>query len=427
MLSLSHQNIPVVIIGGGIHGMSIAMRLIRDLEKRQISGAAALKHLVILDRDPQPLTAWLRKTQRQGMTFLRSPAVHHVGMDALGIVEYARNHDRTDELAPPYSQPSTDLFLDFCRHEINQQQIRSFYYHFDVANLRWDKGGSRFPFRIISQHNEGFRARCVILAMGSDDCSYMPPEFVHWRDRFPERIVHSRDFDLQAFGQRHEHATFPKEMQKVVIIGGGLTAGTLAKCLVEQGTQVVSIARNPLRIQQFDFQPSWLGPKAIKAFNNEPDWEKRYEVIQQARGKGSVTPDIAEALERYAITTKNFQRCIGAKVLHIKKMNRLNQLQLNTTQRVIDAVDLIVLATGYRFNLRKYAFLSNLIEQHQVATVRGLPLLDENLQLLPVENLFGSGVIAQLQLGPASGNIAGAALAYDRFQQKVLRATSAIQ
>ena len=175
------------------------------------------------------------------------------------------------------------------------------------------------------------------------------------------------------------------------------------------------------------FSPHGWGPKAIKAFNNEPNWEKRCEVIQQARGKGSVTPDIAEAVERHAITNKNFQRCIGAKILHIKKMNRLNQLQVNTTQRVIDAVDLIILATGYRFNLRKYAFLSNLIEQHQVATVRGLPLLDENLQLLPVEDLFGAGVIAQLQLGPASGNIAGAALAYDRFQQKVLRATSVIQ
>ncbi len=403
------------------------MRLIRDLEKRQISGPAAFKHLAILDCDPQPLTAWMRKSQKQGMTFLRSPAVHHVGMDALGIVDYARSHNRTDELAPPYSQPSTDLFLDFCRHEINQQQIHSFYYHFDVAKLRWDKGSGRFPFRIISRRNEGFRARCVILAMGSDDCPYIPPEFLRWRDQFPERLVHSLDFDVRAFGQRHGHAPILKEKQKVVIIGGGLTAGALAKCLVEQGTQVVSIVRNPLRIQQFDFQPLWLGPKAIKVFNNEPDWEKRCEVIQQARGKGSVTPDIAESLERHAITNKNFQRCIGAKILHIKKMNRMNQLQVNTTQRVIDAVDLIILATGYRFNLRKYAFLSNLIEQHQVATVRGLPLLDENLQLLPVEDLFGSGVIAQLQLGPASGNIAGAALAYDRFQQRVLRATSVIQ
>lgn len=361
------------------------------------------------------------------MTFLRSPAVHHVGMDSLGIVEYARSHDRTDELAPPYSQPSTGLFLDFCRREIGQQQICSLYHQFEVAKLRWDKGSGRFPFRIISERNEGFRAGCVILAVGSDDCPYIPPEFVRWREQFPERIVHSGDFDLHAFGQHCGHAPLSKEKQKVVIIGGGLTAGTLAKSLVERGTQVVSILRSPLKIQQFDFQPSWLGPKAIEAFNNEPDWEERCEVIEQARGAGSVTPEIAEALEKYATTKKNLLRCIGAKVLDISKMNRLNQLQVNTTQRVIDAVDLIILATGYRFDLRKYAFLSNLIEHNQVPTVRGLPLLDENLQLFPVENLFGSGVIAQLQLGPASGNIAGTALAYDRFQEKVLRATFGIQ
>ena len=48
------------------------------------------------------------------MKFLRSPAVHHITSDALGIVEYAERHNRTSELAPPYSQPSTQLFWDFC-------------------------------------------------------------------------------------------------------------------------------------------------------------------------------------------------------------------------------------------------------------------------------------------------------------------------
>ncbi len=426
MLNLSHQNIPVVIIGGGIHGVSIAQRLIRDFARHQIFGTEAVKYLAILDRYPHPLTAWQRKTQKQGMKFLRSPAVHHVGMDALGIVEHARIHQRTNELSPPYSQPSTSLFLDFCHQEIEQQRISSFYYQFDVAKLRWDKGSGRYPFRIISQRNEGFRARCVILAVGSDDCPFVPPEFVRWRNRFPERVLHSGDFDLQDFGQRRGHAPHSKETRKVVIIGGGLTAGTLAKSLVEQGAQVVSILRSPLKIQQFDFQPSWLGPKTIEAFNNEPDWEKRWEAIQQARGEGSVTPDIAETLEQYAVTNKKFQHCIGAEVLEIDKTSRLNQLQVTTTQRTIDAVDTIILATGYRFNLRKYAFLSNLIEQHDVTTVSGLPVLDEKLRLTPVESLFGSGVIAQLQLGPAAGNIAGAALAYDRFQESVMRAITVI-
>ena len=426
MLNLSHQNIPVAIIGGGIHGVSIAARLIRDFARHQIFGTEAVKYLAILDRYPHPLTAWQRKTQKQGMKSLRSPAVHHVGMDALGIVEHARIHQRSNELSSPYSQPSAGLFLDFCRREIEQQQIGSFYYQFDVAELRWDKGSGRYPFRIISQRNEGFRARCVILAVGSDDCPYIPPEFVRWRNRFPERILHSGEFNLQDVGQRRGHEPHSNETRKVVIIGGGLTAGTLTKSLVEQGTQVVSILRSPLKIQQFDFHPSWLGPKTIEAFNNEPDWENRWEAIQQARGEGSVTPDIAGVLEKYAATTSNFQRCIGAEVLDINKTSRLDRLQVNTSLGVIDAVDAIILATGYRFNLRKYAFLSNLIEQHGVTTVRGLPALDEKLQLTPVENLFGSGVVAQLQLGPAAGNIAGAALAYGRFQESVLRAISVI-
>ena len=50
----------------------------------------------------------------------------------------------------------------------------------------------------------------------------------------------------------------------------------------------------------------------------------------------------------------------------------------------------------------------------------GLPVLDTDLEFHPVKNLFGSGTVAQLQIGPASGNIAGASLAYERFRDRVL-------
>jgi len=446
MLNLSHQNIPIAIIGGGIHGVSLAMRILRDMP-------CAAKHLVILDRYPQPLTEWRRKTEGQGMAFLRSPAVHHISTDPLGVVEYARGRNRTDELAPPYSQPSADLFLDFCLHEIERQQIGQFYYQFDVATLRWDKGSGRFPFRVISQHNEGFRARCVILAVGSDDCPYIPPEFAPWRRRFPERILHSRDFDLRTLepvrkplplplpeAERGENSPFPVreggwgvrlQPQKVVLIGGGLTAGTLAKNLVEIGSQVVLMTRKPLKIQQFDFEPVWLGPKSLRDFTNEPDWEKRYEIIRRVRGEGSVTPEIADALTKYAMSPPpsssragrepSLVHYKGAKILHIDQPNQAGRLRIDTTQGAIENVDLVILATGYRFDLCRYPFLSELIERHNLPMLHGLPLLDESLQLRPVENLFASGVMAQLQLGPAGGNIAGAALAYERLRKKVLR------
>ncbi len=192
---LSHRNVPITIIGGGIHGVSIAIRLLRDIP-------VAAKCLAIVDRHPQPLTQWRSKTERQGMTFLRSPAVHHITPDALGIVEYAERHNRTNELAPPYSQPSTQLFWDFCESARAESGLQipstrnSVYYQFDVAKLRWDKGAGRFPFRLISTNSEGFRSSCVILAIGADDCAYVPPEFVQWQHQYPDQILHASQFTV---------------------------------------------------------------------------------------------------------------------------------------------------------------------------------------------------------------------------------------
>ena len=403
MKTLAHRNIPITIIGAGIHGVSIALRLLRETP-------TAAKQLAIVDRHPQPLTQWRDKTKRQGMTFLRSPAVHHISPDALGIVEYAERHNRMSELAPPYSQPSTQLFWDFCNAALTELTEHQVYYQFEVAKLRWDKGAGPFPFRLISTSNEGFRSRCIILAIGADDCAYVPPEFMQWQRQYPDRVIHASQFTVSK-----EFGTTPA---KIVIVGGGLTAGTLAKSLSERGHSVALIARKQLRTEQFDFPPVWLGPKALAEFASETDFQRRYDMIQQNRGEGSITPDIMETLinapniNLYPETCiRNIGTAVGCKPPQV--------LQIETTRGLISGVSHVILATGSRFNLRRYGFLKELVTQHQIPLVRGLPRLDDNLQLHPIQNLFCSGTIAQLQIGPASGNIAGANLAYERFREKL--------
>ena len=402
---LAHRNIPITIIGGGIHGVSIAIRLLREMP-------TAAKHLAIVDRFPQPLTQWQRKTERQGMTFLRSPAVHHISPDALGIVEYAERHNRTSELAPPYSQPSTQLFRDFCNGVLAELEQYRVYYQFEVAELRWDKGAGKFPFRLISENNEGFRSHCVILAVGVDDCTYVPPEFVQWQCQYPDRILHASEFNVDSQDEQGSEKSF-------VIVGGGLTAGTLARSLSERGHSVVLIARNQLKTEQFDFPPVWLGPKALTEFASETDFQRRYEIIQKNRGEGSITPDIIEAL----MDASNIKIYPETRIQNIDSAGERNPTQglnVKTNHGDIMNVSRVILATGYQFNLRRYGFLKELITQHQIPLVCGLPRLDTDLQLYPVENLFGSGTIAQLQIGPASGNIAGASLAYERLREKLL-------
>ena len=396
---LAHRNIPITIVGGGIHGVSIALRLLREIP-------TAARHLAILDRHPQPLTQWRDKTKRQGMTFLRSPAVHHISPDALGIVEYAERHNRTSELAPPYSQPSTQLFWDFCNDALAELANHQVYYQFEVAKLRWDKGAGPFPFRLISTGTEGFRSRCVILAIGADDCAYVPPEFTQWQRQYPDRVMHASQFSVSK-----EFGTTPA---KIVVVGGGLTAGTLAKSLSERGHSVALIARKQLRTEQFDFPPVWLGPKALAEFANEADFQRRYEIIQQNRGEGSITPDVMEVLMNAPNIDLYPETCIR----NIVSVGRKG-VKVETTQGVIRGVSRVIVATGYQFNLRRYGFLKELVAQHQIPLVRGLPHLDDDLQLHPIQNLFCSGTIAQLQIGPASGNIAGANLAYERLREKL--------
>ncbi len=405
MRTLAHRNIRITIVGGGIHGASIAIRLLREIP-------TAARHLAIVDRHPQPLTQWRRKTERQGMTFLRSPAVHHISPDALGIVEYAERHNRTDELAPPYSQPSTQLFWDFCDGMLAEFEQHQVYHQFEVAKLRWDKGAGKFPFRLISENNEGFRSRCVILAVGVDDCPYVPAEFAQWRHQYPNRILHASEFTVDFWVEQDAEESF-------VIVGGGLTAGTLARSLSERGHSVVLIARKPLKTEQFDFPPIWLGPKALTEFASETSFQRRYEIIQQNRGEGSITPDIMETLED-ASNIKIYPETRIQNIISAKEGSPTQGLNVKTNRGDIMNVSRVILATGYQFNLCRYGFLGELITQHQIPLVCGLPRLDADLQLYPIENLFGSGTIAQLQIGPASGNIAGASLAYERLREKLL-------
>lgn len=402
---LAHRNIPITIIGGGIHGISIAIRLLREVP-------TAAKHLAIIDRHPQPLTQWRRKTERQGMMFLRSPVVHHISPDALGVVEYAERHNRTDELAPPYSQPSTQLFWDFCNDALAELEQHRVYYQFELAKLRWDKGAGKFPFRLISENSEGFRSRCVVLAVGVDDCSYVPPEFAQWQCQYSDRILHASEFNVDCQDGRDSEESF-------VIVGGGLTAGTLAKSLSERGHNVALIARKQLKMEQFDFPPVWLGPKALAGFAGETDFQRRYEIIQQNRGEGSITPDIMEALMD-AANIKIYPETRIQNIVSAGKENPAQRLNVKTNRGDILNVSRVILATGYQFNLCRYGFLKELIAQHEIPLVRGLPRLDADLQLCPVQNLFGSGTIAQLQIGPASGNIAGASLAYERLREKLI-------
>ncbi|WP_442949133.1 hypothetical protein [Nostoc sp.] len=61
--------------------------------------------------------------------------------------------------------------------------------------------------------------------------------------------------------------------KRVLIVGGGLTSGHLAVGAISRGAEVHLIIRRQFSEKLFDAESGWLGPKCLKGFSAQSDWE----------------------------------------------------------------------------------------------------------------------------------------------------------
>ena len=85
----------------------------------------------------------------------------------------------------------------------------------------------------------------------------------------------------------------------IAVIGGGITAAhvTIKLSSMYPG-KVLLIKRHPFRIEDFDSDPGWLGPKNLASYHKIKIYEERRMVIQQSRNKGSLTKELFYKLKR---------------------------------------------------------------------------------------------------------------------------------
>ena len=116
----SREKISWLIIGGGIHGVHLAARLIgeRCVEAEQVR---------ILDPGENLLARWRTCTATTGMTHLRSPSVHHLDLDPWSLKRFAgkRKKRKPGLFAPPYDQPPLSLFDAHCDRVIAEHGLKS--------------------------------------------------------------------------------------------------------------------------------------------------------------------------------------------------------------------------------------------------------------------------------------------------------------
>ena len=381
-----------LIIGGGIHGVHIAARLIGEAE-------VSPDRIRIVDPGDRLLARWRSCTEATGMSHLRSPSVHHLGLDHGALRRFARKRKskRSGLFALPFERPALALFNAHCdqverTYGLGALQIRN-----RAVRCSVDEHGARVGL----EDGGELEGRNLVLALGSSE----EPEWPAWAPRDDPRVHHVFDQDFDEW---------PTKQETVMVVGGGISAGHVVLRLLKENHDVHLVSRHALREHQFDSDPGWLGWKYTSFFTSEQDPDRRRTVITEARNKGSVPPDIGRSLRR-AIAR-------GRLHWHEGEVDRFvadeNDLRIGIEADTEIAVDRVFLATGFTTRRPGGSMVDDLIASASLPCAHcGFPIVDSSLRWHP--RIFVSGPLAELELGPISRNIAGARRAGDRIVSAV--------
>ncbi|MBG79517.1 MAG: hypothetical protein CMJ39_02260 [Phycisphaerae bacterium] len=381
-----------LIIGGGIHGVHIAARLLEE-------GNVDREDLRIVDPGEQLLDRWRSCTATTGMTHLRSPAVHHLGIEYGSLRRFAgkQKNRMPRHFVPPFDRPSIALFNAHC-DELEK--------NFGLAELHIKDRATKCSIDcdkavVTLASREQLEVQNVILAIGASE----QPHWPDWAPRTHPQVHHVFEpgFD-----------DWPDTPRSVMIVGGGISSGHVALRFLKEGHEVHLVSRHPLREHQFDSDPGWLGVKYASSFCRTDDFDERRSLINSARNRGSVPPDMGRALRR-AIARQQLH-WHEDEVSEVIEDDEKLEVSLKTGSEL--AVDGIYLATGFTPGRPGGSMVDELIESASLPCAQcGYPIVDPALRWHP--RLYVTGPLAELELGPVSRNIAGARRAGDRIVDSI--------
>ena len=398
------EYIDLAIIGAGVQALTLTTYLLQKSAKHY-------HKFLVFDPSQTWMSQWQQQFAAQQIPYLRSPAVHHPDPNPHQLRTFAEH--RHSELFPPYDRPGTELFNDFCNEVIRRWKLADKVYPAKVVRVLPIKFASCSRFQLVLNTGETIITRRVVLATGSGKVQ-LPNWVEKTTSDYPsDKLCHSQQVNLNQLNLTGE---------RILIVGGGLTSGHLAKGAINLGATVTLMTRKQLQEKIFDADPGWLGPKYLKDFHAETDWSERYQQIQQARNGGSMTPDMMLQLNQAAHEGKiRIDEC--CQVSNAQWQNNLWQVGCHDGSR--DQFNRIWLATGTSFSAKEHSLLQDVLEAYPTEIVNGLPVLDEHLRL-PKSNFFIMGGLAALRIGPVARNIGGGKMAVRLIVPAIVKPSLAI-
>jgi len=406
------DRVDIAIVGAGPQALTLVTHL---LQKKK----TMCQRFAVLDPAGDWLQRWRHQFAAYEIPHLRSPVVHHPDPNPHALRSFAES--RSSELFPPYDLPGTELFQDFCQEAIRRWNLQERVIPARVQRLELFHERGRQRFRLGLADGRELTANRVVLAIAGGR-----PNIPAWAQALPanypgDRLLHADRVDLRQLPSLAG--------ETVLVVGSGLTAGHLALGAIERGAKVVMMARRRFYAKLFDADPGWLGPKYLKGFHAEPDWEARWRMIREARNGGSMTPTVFYRLRRWEREGRLsfYERCEVRSATWKEDAWTIACNEPGAHHCIAhQPIDRIWLATGTTLNVDRQSLLAKIRERYPVPTIDGLPVLDDRLRW-PGCNLFVMGGAAALQVGPVARNLYGGKLASQRIVPALIENARSIQ
>jgi thioredoxin reductase len=398
------QKKEVIVIGAGPYGLSATAHL----------QAAGVEPYVIGD----PMAFW-KQNMPKGM-FLRSRAEASniaAPQKHLSIEKYQKVVGR--------KFPDPLPIEDFVSYgEWFQRQVAPNLDRRRVRNVSKNGNG----FAVTFDDGEKIYGKSVVLTLGIGLFLYRPEQFL----AIPAELApHSSELsDLSQFSGK-----------RVAVLGKGQSALEYAAILHESKADVEIITRasevkfRPFAWRKHLFRQLMPGPLRPLSYRILPPTDlgdihtarkmaDPRKFRQQTRAvQESLLRDCTKPIGAYWLPSRLEGVRVKARV-NVTGVERANGgLRLALSDGSTEQVDVVVLATGYKIDVSKYAVLDRSLKVQIKTTPDGYPELTTGLET-SVENLYMAGVIGEKTLGPTLRFVTGTSNAGPHLAAEIARKRS---
>ena len=360
---------------------------------------------------------WHLTTQRMGMTRVRTSWKHAVGADEQGLIKFAKHKGAS--AYDPNKRPYLSVFTRHAFEVVHEIGVEDKRLHAAAESISLSSDSVTIQTRLVEAvHNfdldDTVKARHCVVAPGLG-----PANIPNIPGTELKHVYHSSELELSP-----DDGWQGGNSLKCLIVGGGLTAFTMAEVLLNHNWDVTICARDKVRVRPEYHDTHEFAYEVFNKFYGQP-LARRAKLLRFAAKTGALGGSVTERMHDKVMSNgRGTLNIIESSPVH--SIRRVGERIYSVDAHNLDPnseFDVVIFATGYDSHPTQFPFLFNSLLDPTVDIVDGKYLaVGENLTLETRDwpRLYFTGALAKLAMGPQSSNVFGAQRAAEIITRQIL-------